>query len=113
VTARPFRLATLLLATLPLGCSERLDMGYADPAKYQPYNCGQLQLAIKPLNERATELKALYARAAVDQAGTLVARVTYEPEYLTAVGNIEAIEQASRDRNCDPPITGAHPGPLR
>ena len=112
MSARPSVLFVVALATLPLGCGGRAEF-YVDPAKYQLYNCDQMRRDIKPLIERARELKALYDKAARDDAGVLIGRVSYEADYLTTTGNIRLIEAEARDKNCDPPIAAGPIPPLR
>ena len=95
---------TLVAAALLPGCGTRVEMALVDPTKYQFHTCGLLQREMNELTTRAYELRALQAKARQDAAGALVAEIAYQPDYLTTVGNMELVENAARDRDCDPPI---------
>jgi hypothetical protein len=95
-----------MISALPLGCAGNSEM-LVDPAKYQFHTCAQLAREINALREHARELRQLQQRAEREPTGAAVARIAYEPDYLSTVGNMGVIEAAARDRNCDPPITAA------
>jgi len=109
--ARTRIVVALLPAALLLGCGAGVETALVDPAKYQFHNCAQLQREMRTLSTRAHELRVLNDKAARDPAGALVARVAYDPEYLSTMGNIELVETAARDKNCDPPIVSAAGAP--
>jgi hypothetical protein len=109
VTARSLIVVTLILAALPLGCGSHPGIALVDPAKYQFHDCTQLARDLKPLRERAHELQALYQRAARDSGGAFVAKVTYEADYLTTIGDIELIETAMREKKCASSTAGDAP----
>ena len=115
MSARPSPIVTmmLVLAALPLGCAGRVEIALVDPEKYQLHNCAQLEREMKALREHAQELRTLQERAARDAAGAFVARVTYEPDYLSTIGNMEVIEATARDKDCDPSIAAAARTPVR
>jgi hypothetical protein len=103
--ARPSIIVTLLMAVVPLGCGGRVEMALVDPDKYQFHSCAQLVREMNTLRARTQELRSLYERASRDPSGQFVARVSYEPEYLSAIGNMQLIETAARDKDCSPPVT--------
>ena len=107
--ARSSIVMILVLAALPLGCGSHPGIALVDPAKYQFHDCAQLERELKPLREQAQELRALYQEAARDSGGELVARVAYEPDYLTTIGNIELIEAAAREKKCAPLASSGAP----
>jgi hypothetical protein len=82
-------------------------MALVDAAKYRMHSCAQLRREIKPLVERARELRGLMEKAKRDPSGAVVATLAYDPDYLATTGNIQLIEAAARERNCDPPVTAA------
>jgi len=113
VPARNFRIVTLVLAALPLGCAGPAEMTLVDPAKYQFHTCAQLEREMTTLVERTHELRALHEQAVRDSAGAVIARIAYEPDYLSTIGNIRLIAAAAQDRDCDPPIAPAVATPAR
>jgi len=107
MSTRPSLIVTLVLAALPLGCNGQVEMTLVDPAKYRFHTCTQLAGEMKALRARAFELRSLQEKAARDPGGAFVARVTYGPDYLSAVGNMQVIESEAREKDCSPPITAA------
>jgi hypothetical protein len=105
--ARPCVAMILLLAAVPLGCGGRVETALIDPDKYEFHSCAQLAREMNTLRARTNELRGLYERASRDSA--LVARVSYEPDYLSAIGNMRLIETTAREKQCSPPITAAGP----
>ena len=63
------RAATLLTLALALpGCadmSDSMSLAFADPAKYDLYDCKQLEPERKRLADRSAELQGLMAKAGV------------------------------------------------
>jgi hypothetical protein len=98
-------LVTLMLAALPLGCGGRVEMALVDPDKYRFHTCAQLARDMTKLRVRSQELRALYDKATRDSP--LVARAAYEADYLSTVGDMQLIEAAAQERNCDPPVIAA------
>jgi hypothetical protein len=105
VSVRPSLIAVLLVALAPLGCSGPPEMALVNPAKYEFYDCAQLGREIAPLIAHADELRMLYRKAAATPAGLAVAKVSYDADYLTTIGNISLVVAAARERKCDPPVT--------
>src|SRR5437667_9290078 len=79
----------LLLGGLGLslaGCASVSDVAisaFADPAKYDMFDCKQLQDTRKALATRAAELQGLMAKADPGVAGPPVAEVAYRNDYLS------------------------------
>ena len=103
MSARPCIMVTLLLAAVPLGCGGRIESALVDPEKYEFHSCAQLAREMNTLRERAQELRGLYERASRDS--TFIARTSYEPDYLSVIGNMQLIETKAREQQCSPPIT--------
>jgi len=106
VLARPSLIAALTLATLLPGCGSNPEKALVDPDKYQFYDCAQLAREQKQLSEHAQELQVLQQKAARDPGGAFIARVTYEPDYLSTVGNLRLIEAKVQEKNCTPTAAG-------
>jgi hypothetical protein len=104
---RPFLMIALALATLPLGCGGRVEMALVDPDKFQFHTCVQLEREMKKLRDHAKELRVLYDKAARDS--TAVAKIAYEADYLSTIGDMQLIETAARDKNCEPPLSATTP----
>jgi hypothetical protein len=102
---------SLIIAALPLGCGGRVEMALVDPDKYRFHTCAQLTREMTKLRDRSQELRALYDKATRDSP--LVARTAYEADYLSTVGDMQLIEAAARERNCDPPVIAAVPALVR
>src|SRR5882757_9176140 len=71
------------------GCADMgdtLSTAFADPAKYDLYDCKQLETERKTLAARAAELQGLMAKADTGLAGPLVAELAYRNEYISVRG---------------------------
>jgi hypothetical protein len=110
-------LAGGLLLALGITLSGCADMGdsittaFADPAKYELWDCKQLEPERKTLANRAAELQGLMAKAETGAAGPLVAEMAYRNEYLAVRGQAHFAEEAWRKNNCHetPPAPAAPP----
>jgi hypothetical protein len=126
MTASPARFRTpthalagvLLLAcgTLVSGCagmSDGMTTAFADPAKYQLYNCQQLETERKSLAARMAELQGLMNKAQDGVAGPVVAEVAYRNDYIALRGQSKYAEDAWRQNNCHetPPSKAALSSP--
>src|ERR1700675_5149125 len=82
--------AALLVLGLTLGgcadMSDSLTSAFADPAKYDLYDCKQLEPERKALANRAAELQGLMAKADTGVAGPVVAELAYRNEYIAVRG---------------------------
>ena len=87
------------------GCadmSDSLTTAFADPAKYDLYDCKQLETARKTLTTRAAELQGLMAKANTGAAGPLVAELAYRNEYVAVRGQQRFAEEAWQRNKCHP-----------
>jgi hypothetical protein len=103
----PLRAATaMLLLALGVGlggCAEMSDSmtsAFADPAKYQLYECKQLETERKNLGNRAAELQGLMAKANTGVAGPVVAELAYRNEYISVRGQARFAEEAWQRNKC-------------
>ncbi len=109
------RAVMLLLLALALpGCanmSDGMSTAFADPAKYELYNCKQLETERKRLADRSAELQGLMAKAETGVGGAVVAEVAYRNEYISIRGQSKFAEEAWQKNRCRESIPGeAVPG---
>ena len=120
--SRPVRRAAAALLALGVGVGMGLggcaDMGdtmttaFADPARYELYDCKQLEPERKTLAARAAELQGLMAKANTGVAGPVVAELAYRNEYIAVRGQtrLASIPPAVRATCPVPPQARAVPG---
>jgi len=109
----------LALGGLVAGCagmSDGMASVFADPAKYNIYNCKQLEAERKSLTTRLAELQGLINKAQDGAAGPVVAEVAYRNDYLALRGQAKNAEEAWVLNKCreTPPTPGkaeASPAP--
>jgi hypothetical protein len=114
------RAAAVALFVASIGLAGCANMGdgfasgaFVDPAKYELYNCTQLEAERKGLAIRATELQGLMAKAETGAAGPVVAELTYRNDFITARAQAKLAEEAWRRDKChDTPPTAAAPATL-
>jgi hypothetical protein len=114
-------LALLLLGAGLSGCAEMTDSmtsAFADPAKYDLYDCKQLEPERKTLSNRSAELQGLMAKADTGVAGPVVAELAYRNEYIAVRGQSKLAEEAWRKNRChetppeakvEPPVVAPAP----
>jgi hypothetical protein len=106
--SRPPSRAATVLTLLALGialaaCAEMSDSmttAFADPAKYDLYDCKQLEAERKSLATRATELQGLMAKADTGVAGPVVAELAYRNDYVSVRGQARFADEAWRRNKC-------------
>jgi hypothetical protein len=102
--------AVLALALSLPGCAEMGDsmsLAFADPAKYDLYDCKQLEPERKRLADRTAELQGLMAKAETGAGGAVVAEVAYRNEYIATRGQSKLAEQAWQRNRCRETVPGA------
>jgi hypothetical protein len=85
------------------GCAEMGDgmsSAFADPAKYDLYDCKQLEPERKSLASRSAELQGLMAKAETGVAGPVVAELAYRNEYIAVRGQSKLAEEAWQKNRC-------------
>jgi hypothetical protein len=96
---------TLLVSGIGLaGCANMGD-GFAsgafvDPAKYELYNCKQLEAERKALTVRAAELQGLMAKADTGAAGPAVGEFVYRNDFITARAQYKLADEVWRRDKC-------------
>jgi hypothetical protein len=79
---------------------ESMSSAFADPAKYDLYECKQLGPERKSLTSRAAELQGLMAKAETGVAGPVVAELAYRNEYISVRAQSKLAEEAWRRNKC-------------
>jgi len=108
--------ALLALGSALAGCagmSDNMSTAFADPAKYQLYDCKQLEAERKALAARGAELQGLMAKAETGTGGVVVAELAYRNDYVAIRGQSQFAEEAWRRNKCvetpTPPPAPAKP----
>ena len=114
-------LALLALGAGLSGCAEMSDSmtsAFADPAKYDLYECKQLEPERKTLANRQAELQGLMAKAETGVAGPVVAELAYRNDYIAVRGQSKLAEEAWQKNRCkdskpeakiEPPVVAPAP----
>jgi len=93
----------LVLGVALPGCadmSDNMSSAFADPAKYDLYECKQLETERKNLANRSAELQGLMAKAETGVAGSVVAELAYRNDYIAVRGQAKLAEEAWRRNKC-------------
>jgi hypothetical protein len=111
--------ALLALGFALSGCADMSDSvapAFADPAKYDLWDCNQLEPERKRLAARAAELQGLMAKAETGVAGPVVAELAYRNEYVAVRGQAHYADEAWRRSRCretaQPAPANVKPAPL-
>jgi hypothetical protein len=103
-------LALLALGSGLAGCADigdKVSFAFADPAKYDYYDCKQLEAERKTLATRMTELQGLMAKADTGAAGPVVAELAYRNDYVAIRGQSKLAEEAWQRNRCHESPPGA------
>ncbi|WP_244485855.1 twin-arginine translocation pathway signal [Bradyrhizobium viridifuturi] len=85
------------------GCAQIGDSvpsAFADPAKYDLYDCKQLETERKSLAARATDQEKLMAKAETGVGGTVVSEMVYRNELISIHSQQRLADQAWRANKC-------------
>ena len=90
-----------------------MSVAFADPAKYDLYDCRQLEAARASLTARTAELQGLMAKAETGVGGTVVAELAYRNEYIAVRGQAKFADEAWQRNRCVPgaPVAATAPVP--
>jgi hypothetical protein len=91
------------------GMSDSMTTAFADPAKYEFYDCKQLEAERKSLASRAAELQGLMAKADTGVAGPVVGELAYRNDYISVRGQSRFAEEAWRRNKCQETPPAATP----
>jgi hypothetical protein len=96
-------MALLVLGIGLGGCADMSDSmtsAFADPAKYDLYECKQLETERKALATRGAELQGLMAKAETGVGGSVVAELAYRNDYIAIRGQAKLADEAWRRNKC-------------
>ena len=82
------------------GMSDTIAPAFADPAKYDLYDCKQLEPERKTLAARTAELQGLMTKAETGVAGPMVAELAYRNEYIALRGQSKLADEAWQKNRC-------------
>ena len=94
------------------GMSDTISPAFADPAKYDLYDCKQLEPERKSLANRTAELQGLMTKAETGVAGPVVAELAYRNEYIALRGQSKLAEEAWQKNRCHEAKPEARPAPV-
>jgi hypothetical protein len=108
VASRAPAMALLVLGTgLCVSLGGCADMGdgfasgaFVDPAKYDQYDCRQLENERKTLSTRAAELQGLIAKAETGAGGSAVGELVYRNDYISARASSKLAEETWQRNKC-------------
>jgi len=103
-------LVVLLAGAALSGCagmSETVAPAFADPGKYELYDCKQLEAERKSLATRTADLQKLMDKAETGAGGAVVSELAYRNDYVAVRGSAQMAEDAWRRNRCreTPPNT--------
>ncbi len=109
-------LGALALGATLCGCAgvgDAMSSGFADPAKYELYDCKQLEPERRRLANALAENQGLMAKAETGVGGSVVAEMAYRNENIALRGQMHFAEEAWRKNRCreSAPATPAGPPP--
>ena len=103
---RAATLTALLVLGFGLGgcadMSDSMTSAFADPAKYDFFDCKQLEAERKSLAIRTAELQGLMAKAETGVAGSVVSELAYRNDYVALRGQTRLADEVWRRNNCHP-----------
>jgi hypothetical protein len=82
------------------GMSETIAPAFADPAKYELYECKQLESERKGLAKRTADLQALMDKAQTGAGGAVVSELAYRNDYISVRGQAQLADDAWRRNRC-------------
>jgi hypothetical protein len=94
----------VLAGAMLTACSSSSDTSFslfADPGKYQYYNCAQIAPEMKRWSSREQELKSLMDRADQSAGGAAVGFIAYKAEYVAAGEELELLRSTARSKKCE------------
>ncbi|QDP20720.1 twin-arginine translocation pathway signal [Bradyrhizobium cosmicum] len=89
------------------GMSETIAPAFADPAKYELYDCKQLEAERKSLAMRTADLQRLMDKAETGTGGAVVSELAYRNDYVAVRGQAQLAEDAWRRNRCRETPPGA------
>ncbi|MET3839194.1 twin-arginine translocation pathway signal [Bradyrhizobium sp. OAE829] len=96
-------LALLAAAAGLSGCAsvgDNVSTAFADPAKYDLYDCKQLETERVKIAGRKADLQGLMAKAETGVGGSVVSELAYRNELVATQGQSKFAEEAWRRNKC-------------
>jgi hypothetical protein len=108
LTSRATAVALLVLgATLCAGLGGCANVGdsfasaaFVDPAKYEQFDCKQLEAERKALATRTAELQGLIAKAETGTGGSVVGELAYRNDYISARASSKLADETWQRNKC-------------
>jgi len=117
-TGRKFGVRLMSMAVLAAsgvslaGCAgvgdSALSGAFVDPAKYELYDCKQLETERKSLEARSVQLQGYIDKARTGTAGTVVGEVAYRNDYISTRASLKLANEAWERGKC---VAAAAPSP--
>jgi hypothetical protein len=86
------------------GCADVGDSfasgAFVDPAKYDQYDCKQLEGERKSLATRTAELQGLIAKAQTGTGGSVVGELAYRNDYISARASAKLADETWQRNKC-------------
>ncbi|MGL3108570.1 twin-arginine translocation pathway signal [Bradyrhizobium sp. BR 1432] len=82
------------------GMSETVAPAFADPGKYELYDCKQLETERKALANRTADLQKLMDKAQTGAGGAVVSELAYRNDYIAVRGQAQLADEAWRRNRC-------------
>jgi hypothetical protein len=79
---------------------DNATLAFVDPARYDFYDCKQLETERKNLAKSIEGLKKEMAKADTGFAGPVVSEMVYRNDYLSNLGQARLADQAWKRNNC-------------
>src|SRR3954469_23204310 len=102
--SRATAVALLALGATLGGCANVGDSfasaAFVDPAKYEQYDCKQLEAERKALATRTAELQGLIAKAETGVGGSVVGELAYRNDYISARAQAKLAEEMWQRNKC-------------
>ena len=111
-------LALMLVLSGCAGVGETMSTAFADPAKYELYDCKQLEPERRRLINALAENQGLMAKAQTGVAGSVVSEMAYRNDNIALRGQLHFAEEAWRKNRChesppeakiEPPVVAPAP----
>jgi hypothetical protein len=90
------------LASALIGCAgidERTF--FVDPAKYDQYDCTQLETARSTLVKQLEDVQGLMHKAETGVGGAVISELAYRADYVTLQGRVKAVDETYNARRCN------------
>jgi hypothetical protein len=79
---------------------------FVDPAKYDQFDCKQLEAERKAQATRTAELQGLIAKAETGTGGSLVGELAYRNDYISARASAKLAEEKWQQNKCGVSMPG-------